>query len=137
MDGKAYRKLDVWNDAMELVIACYKLVEQLPDTEKFGLMSQIRRCSVSIPANIAEGYGREHRGDYVRFLSMARGSLMELETHLTLCVRLKLTVREAVLPVWELCQKVGRQLTALIRSLKIQTQDPSPKTPASNTQMTD
>lgn len=119
MEGEsAYRKLEVWQCGMDLVVEVYRLIEAMPSQEKFGLVSQIQRAAVSIPANIAEGYGRVHRGDYVRHLSIARGSLMELETHLTLCVRLNMLERDKVIPVWQITQKTGKKLTALIRSLK-------------------
>lgn len=119
MESKsAYRKLEVWQRGMDLVVEVYRLVEAMPNQEKFGLISQIQRAVVSIPANVAEGYGRVHRGDYVRHLSIARGSLMELETHLTLCVRLDMLERDKVIPVWELAQDTGKKLTALIRSLQ-------------------
>lgn len=103
---------------MDLVVEVYRLIEMMPPQEKFGLISQIQRAAVSIPANIAEGYGRVHRGDYVRHLSIARGSLMELETHLTICVRLHMLEPDKVIPVWQLTQETGKMLTALIRSLK-------------------
>jgi len=78
---KSYRDLQVWQKAMDLVAESYTLSAKLPKTETFGLASQIQRAAVSIPANIAEGHGREHLGDYLHHLSVANGSLMELETH--------------------------------------------------------
>jgi len=114
---ESYRQLEVWQRSMDLAELVYTLTEQMPDNERYGLVSQLRRTAVSIPSNIAEGYGRSHRGDYLRHLSIARGSLMEIETQLTLSVRLKLLEREAVLPVWELTQRVGQMLTKLIQSL--------------------
>jgi four helix bundle protein len=103
---------------MDLVERVYRITAQLPSDERFGLTSQLRRSAASIPANIAEGNGRLHRGDYLRSLSIARGSLMELETHLTLAVRLKLLNRNSALPVWNLSQEVGKLLNALITSLR-------------------
>ena len=103
---------------MDLVEGVYVLSQRLPSQERFGLTSQLQRSASSIPANIAEGYGRIHRGDYVHHLSLARGSLMELETHLTIAVRLKFVSRDDALPVWNQSQNVGRMLTSLIRSLQ-------------------
>ena len=93
---QSYRELDVWQKSIDLVVSVYQLVKKLTDVEKCGLTSQIRRSSVSIPANIAEGYGRTHRGDYLRHLSFAKGSLYELETHLVLAVRLNYIDREEI-----------------------------------------
>ncbi len=118
MDAKAYRKLDVWQRGMDLVEAVYKLTTNFPTDEKFDLTRQLKRASVSVPANISEGYGRTHRGDYLRHLSIARGSLMEIETHIIIAVRLKMVERDDATPAWNLAQQVGRQLTQLIRSLQ-------------------
>ncbi len=118
MPLKTYRDLDVWQRAVDLVEAVYVLTRGFPDTERFGLASQMQRAAVSVPANIAEGYGRSHRGDYLHQLSIARGSLMELETHLTIAVRLKLVTRDQAVGVWDLAQQVGQMLNKLIRSLK-------------------
>ena len=78
----SYRDLVVWSRAMDLVEACYKLTKQLPQSEIYGLSSQIRRAAVSVPANIAEGHERRNLGEYLQHLSIANGSLKELETHL-------------------------------------------------------
>jgi four helix bundle protein len=75
-----YEKLRVWQAGMELADVAYQLTRTMPDTERFGLISQIRRAAVSVPANIAEGYGRGSGKDFLRFLRIARGSLFELET---------------------------------------------------------
>jgi four helix bundle protein len=79
---KSHRDLDVWNRSMSLVTDVYRLSQGFPDTEMFGLTSQMRRAAVSVPSNIAEGAGRATDKDFVRFLSIAQGSLSELETHL-------------------------------------------------------
>ena len=113
----SYRDLEVWQQAMDLVEAVYRLTADLPDTERYGLRSQTQRAAVSIPSNIAEGFGRGSAADYARFINIARGSLMELETQLALMVRLNLVDREDVLPMWDRCRSVGRMLTALRGSL--------------------
>ncbi|GAB4159855.1 MAG: four helix bundle protein [Winogradskyella sp.] len=83
-----FRKLDIWTDAISLVKHVYKLIEELPEEEKFGLKSQISRCVVSIPSNIAEGCAKDSQKDFVRFLQISLGSAFELETHLIICVEL-------------------------------------------------
>ncbi len=127
---KTYRELEVWQRAMDLVVSVYRLSGELPAQEKYGLISQLQRAAVSIPANIAEGYGRSHRGDYLHHLSMARGSLAELETHMTLVVRLGFMAREGMLETWSLAQDVGQMLTRLIQSLegKSGMRNPKPET---------
>jgi four helix bundle protein len=102
---------------MDLVEAIYQQTQPFPKEEVYGLTSQIWRAAVSIPANIAEGYGRTHRKEYVHHLSIARGSLWEVETLLQLAVRLKYLEREAALILWERLQEVGRLLNGLLRSL--------------------
>ena len=117
---KTYRELDVWKQAMDMVVAVYKITAEFPAQEKYGLASQMQRAAVLIPANIAEGYGRLHRGDYVHHLSIARGSLAELETDITIAVRLDFIQREDAMPLWDMGQHVGQMLTKLIQSLKRQ-----------------
>ena len=77
---RSHEKLDVWKRSIDLVVSVYRLTENFPSEEKFGLTSQIRRASVSIPANIAEGAARESDKEFVRFLSIAQGSTSEVET---------------------------------------------------------
>jgi len=77
MTIRSYRDLKVWQKAMDLAVDCYRLSRRLPRSEMYGLSSQMQRSAASIPANIAEGHGREHLGDYLHHLSMANGSLME------------------------------------------------------------
>jgi four helix bundle protein len=76
-DVRSYRDLIVWQKAMDLVVESYRLSRLLPKSEVYGLGSQLQRAAVSVPANIAEGQGREHLGEYVHHLSIANGSLME------------------------------------------------------------
>ena len=125
MTVRSYRDLKVWQKAMDLVVASYALTKRLPHTELYGLVSQIQRAAVSIPANIAEGHGREHLGDYLHHLSMANGSLMELETHLLVAVRLNYLNNEELDEMSGQTQEVGRMLAGLIRSLKKSRPDPS------------
>jgi four helix bundle protein len=115
---RTYRDLDVWQVAMTLTERVYACTSSMPDTERFGLISQMRRAAVSVPSNIAEGYGRARRREYVRSLTNARGSLCELETQVTLSARLKLVDRDAATDLWQLCQRVNAMLTAQISSLR-------------------
>lgn len=102
---------------MDIAVNCYHLTKNFPREERYGMTSQIRRASASIPANIAEGYGREQRGDYIRFLRIAQGSLKELETHLILSERVGLVENETIKSVLQECRVAGKMLYALIRSL--------------------
>ena len=83
-----FRELEIWQDSIKLVKEVYKLVAKLPDSEKFDLKSQITRCVISIPANIAEGCAKDSQKDFVRFLQISLGSAFELETHLIICKEL-------------------------------------------------
>ncbi|TVP63104.1 MAG: four helix bundle protein [Nodularia sp. (in: Bacteria)] len=118
---QSYQDLKAWQEAMNLGEECYRVTKQFPKEETYGMTSQIRRASVSIPANIAEGYGRRTRGEYIQFLYIAQGSLKELETHLLLSIRVELAVAEVIDPVLEQCKLVGRILLGLIRSLESRT----------------
>lgn len=119
MTLRSYRDLTVWQKAMDMVAAVYQLTEELPAAEKFGLRSQLQRAAVSVPANIAEGYGRIRLGDYVHHLSIAQGSVAEAETLMALAVRLGFVSREKALEMWELMQEVGKMLRELIRTLEL------------------
>lgn len=103
---------------MTLTKSCYVLTKLFPKDELFGLVSQIRRASVSIPANIAEGNGRENTGEYIQFLRIAQGSLKELETHLLISSEVGICQTSAVEPLLEQTEQVGKMLRALIRSLQ-------------------
>jgi four helix bundle protein len=115
---QTYRDLNAWKKSMDLVTEVYQLTKQLPQEEIFGLTSQARRAVISIPANIAEGHGRLHLADYRRHLSIARGSLMEVETHLLIAVRLHYLKPEQTNKTWDTLQAVGRLLNGLIRSIE-------------------
>jgi four helix bundle protein len=118
MPLKTYQELDVWQKAMDLVEQIYGLSGGFPGEEKFGLVSQIRRAAVSVPANIAEGYGRKHRAEYLHHLSMARGSLYEVETHLAIAVRLDFIAAEQVVAANDLITDVSKMLYRMIESLQ-------------------
>jgi four helix bundle protein len=113
----SYRELIAWQLAMDLVEACYLVTRTLPDSERFGLVSQINRAAVSVPANIAEGFGRRSHAEFRNFLGYANGSLKEIETHLAICVRLKLLTPAAALPVQSIADRTGAVMRKLIASL--------------------
>ena len=115
---QSYRDLEVWQEGMNLAAACYQITRAFPKEEMYGAISQIRRAGASIPANIAEGYGREYRAEYIQFLRIAQGSLKELETHLLLAQRVEIATSQAIEPVLKKCDTVGKMLRALIRSLE-------------------
>ena len=114
----SYRDLVVWQKAMDLVELSYRLAKRLPPIENYGLIAQIERSAVSVPANIAEGHGRRHLGDYLHHLSIANGSLMELETHFLITVRLGYLQAKDVEPAAQLAEEVGRMLGGLVLKLE-------------------
>ena len=114
----SYRDLRVWQEGMNLATACYQVTKVFPKEEIYGMTSQIRRSAASIPANIAEGYGREYRAEYIHFLRIAQGSLKELETHLFLSQRVEVVTSQALESLLQQCETVGKMLRSLIRSLE-------------------
>jgi four helix bundle protein len=115
--GRSYQDLLVWQQAMDLVAEIYSTTRTWPKEELFGLTSQVRRAATSIPANIAEGYGREHRGSYLQFLRIAQGSLKELETHLLIAKRIDLAPTEKIATLLQRAESVGKLLRLLLRKL--------------------
>lgn len=115
---QSYRDLIVWQRGVELSLDLYRCTGDFPADERFGLVSQLRRAAVSVPSNIAEGYGRGSKQDYLRFLKVARGSLFELETQMTIACRLGYLREQLFDRLDELSKEVGRVLSGLIRSLE-------------------
>lgn len=116
---QSYRDLKVWQLGMSLAVECYRLTRTFPKEEMFGMTSQIRRAAVSIPANIAEGNGREQTGAYIQFLRISQGGLKELETHLLLSSQVNICSEPAAAPLLKLTDQLGRMLRALIRNLEL------------------
>ena len=114
---ESYKDLKVWQKSMLLVKEIYKLLKFLPKEEQYALSDQMRRAVVSIPSNIAEGYGRHATNDYIRFLNIARGSKYELETQLYICVMLNYLSAEQAKPAFELLNEIGKMINALAKSL--------------------
>jgi len=124
--GDSFRDLTVWQRAIDLTLTVYKLTATFPDSERFGLTNQLRRASVSVASNIAEGYGRASRGEYVQFLGNARGSISEVETQLVIAKALRFGSSQVLNTAEDLCNEVGRILRAMMKSLKSKSLVPSP-----------
>ncbi|MGD0481916.1 MAG: four helix bundle protein [Terracidiphilus sp.] len=116
--GASFKELVVWQRAVELTTEIYRLTAAFPSSEQFGLSNQLRRASVSIASNIAEGYGRSTRGEYVQFLGHARGSTCELQTQLIIAKALGFGAPNAHESAERLSADVSRLLIALMRKLK-------------------
>ena len=117
MKSSNYRELKVWQKAMDLTTEIYKLVRLLPKEETYALSDQMRRAVVSIPSNIAEGQGRNSDKEFINFLSIARGSLWELETQIEICERLHYIDSNLTSTVYSLTTEVSKMLNALAYSL--------------------
>ena len=102
---------------MDLVVACYQVAERFPKTEVYGLAAQLQRAAVSIPANIAEGQGRNHTREFMNHLSIAYGSLMEVETHLQIATRLGYINETALGQLLSRTNEIGRMLNGLMQAL--------------------
>jgi four helix bundle protein len=116
--GKSFKELLVWQKAVQLSLEIYKLTQAFPSAEQFGLTNQLRRASVSVASNIAEGYGRSTTGEYVLFLGHARGSLFEVLTQLTIARELKFGTSVQHQSTEELAEEVSKMLVALMKHLK-------------------
>ena len=113
---QGYKDLVAWQKAMTMVTNVYEVTKSFPSDERFGLISQIRRCAVSVPSNIAEGQARNTPGEFKQFLGIARGSLAELTTQLMIAQNLGYLSNED--PAISMADEVGRILTGLIKSLR-------------------
>ena len=118
MAESGFRSLEVWKLAMDMTVAVYRATGDFPKHETYGITSQLRRAAASVAANIAEGNGRTHTGDYLRHLSIARGSLVESETFVELSVRLGYLTEGSAKPLLELHTRVGKMLWKLIKSIE-------------------
>lgn len=114
---RTYRDLDVWQAGVALVRDVYTLTGSWPSDERFGLTSQVRRAAVSVPSNIAEGWGRNKKGEFDQFLRYARGSLFEVETQLFIAQDIGLSTQDDLQPLLRQLDILSRRLLALRRSL--------------------
>jgi len=117
-----HRELLAWQRAVDLAVACSRASSRFPAHERYALASQLRRAAVSVAANIAEGNGRFHRGEYLHHLSIANGSLREVDTLLTIAGRLSYIPDDALAELHGRCEHAGRLLVALLQALRNRTQ---------------
>jgi four helix bundle protein len=115
--GESFRDLLVWQRAIQMSVAVYKLTVGFPKEETYGLSSQLRRAGVSVASNIAEGYARNSRGEYKQFLGMARGSNSEVQTQLIIARELGFGSPESLDAAEGLSNEVGKMMAAILRSL--------------------
>ena len=125
--GASFKELIVWQRAVQLSIAVYKLTNAFPDSERFGLTNQLRRASVSVASNIAEGYGKSSKGEYILYLGHARGSNFEIQTQLVIAEGLNFGSAPARREVQNLSEEVSRMLVSLIN--KLRKSEASPQKP--------
>ena len=114
---KTYRDLIVWQKAMGLVTEIYHHTKSFPEEERYGLTLQLRKSSVSLPSNMAEGYGRNSTLDYIRFLRIANGSLFELQTQLEIAQNLNFLAEESFSLLYESSREIERMLSSLIKNI--------------------
>jgi four helix bundle protein len=117
-DISDFKDLKIWQKGMDIAEKCYFLTKLFPKDELYGMVQQIRRSAASIPANIAEGYGRRTTPEYIRFLNIAQGSINELETHLILSERVGLSQTKDIEPIISLLREESRMIIALIKKLQ-------------------
>lgn len=118
-----YRDLDAWQEAMRLVTEVYRESATFPSEERYGLAAQLKRASVSVPSNIAEGHARGTTAEFRRFLAIARGSLAEVETQIEIALRIELLSHSPAEGLLARCDKLGRILYGLQKSLQPSTHD--------------
>ena len=121
----SYKDLIVWKKSVKLVMQVYDYIQVFPKNESYVLSDQMRRAVVSIPSNIAEGYERMTTAEYIRFLSIARGSKAELETQLHICNQLKLGNMEKNVVLQSSCEEIGKMLNSMVYTLNSKKQHKS------------
>ena len=118
MTTQHYAQLLVWQKALDLVVYCYEITQSFPREERYGLTNQIRRAGVSVPANIAEGHSRFHTKEFLNHLSIARGSLAELETELMISQRVGYLSEQQLQKVLVMTDEIGRMTAGLRHALE-------------------
>ena len=112
-----FRELEIWKGGVSLVKEVYSLINTLPESERFGLQSQIRRSSISIPTNIAEGCGRDSNQDFKRFLHISLGSTYELETQIIISIELEMIDQNKGMAIINSCRTLQRQISSFMKHL--------------------
>ena len=120
MKTSDYKELQVWQKAMDLVVEIYKISKLLPKEEVYGISDQLRRSAVSIPSNIAEGQSRNSAKEFIQFLSIARGSLAELETQLLICTKVNILSEDNIAEAQNITTEVGKMIKGLMNKLNSQ-----------------
>jgi len=119
MEVLSYRDLQVWQRAMDLAVQCYELTKRFPRSETYGLINQLQRAAVSVPSNMAEGRARQHSGEFLQHLSIAHGSLAEVETLTQIAARLKYVSDQQADEVFGKTAEIGRMLNGLRYSIPV------------------
>ncbi|MFP5471745.1 MAG: four helix bundle protein [Bacteroidia bacterium] len=114
----SYKDLIVWQKAMALTKELYNISSSFPESEKFGLTQQLKRCAISIPSNIAEGWGRNSNGYFVQFLNVSKGSLCEAETQLHLAIELNFIKQDICTNAFDLSIEISKMIKALIKNIE-------------------
>ena len=117
-DIRTYKDLRVWKLAVQIAVNIYKLTDNISHDEKFGIVSQLKRSSISIASNIAEGWGRETTKSFINYLRIARGSLYELETQLIICENVELIKKIELIQLFKDIELEGKMINSLIKSLQ-------------------
>lgn len=120
MKTSDYKELQVWQKAMDLVVEVYNIIKLLPKEEMYGISDQIRRSAVSIPSNIAEGQSRNSAKEFIQFLSIARGSLAELETQFLICVKVNMLSNDKIDNILISTKEIGKMIKGLMNKLEAQ-----------------
>lgn len=118
-DIKSYKDLIVWQKSMDLVVDVYEIIKNLPQRELYALSSQMQRSVVSVPSNIAEGFGRSHTKEFIHFLQISLGSTYEIQTQTEICLRLHYITHQDATRISALSEEIAKMISALIQKLKL------------------
>jgi four helix bundle protein len=124
MSIRSYQDLEVWKKSVRLVKTSYELMAHLPSNERYGLISQIQRCAVSVPANIAEGRGRSSKKEFLYFLKIATGSLAELETHFFVAIEIGYLTTQQCKEFFDSAAEIRKMLNGLMNSFREKSLEP-------------